>query len=236
MTTNTRFRLLTIDLDDTVWPCAPVIRRAEEALHEWLRCHAPEVLQVHDAGALRRHRQDLARARPEIAHDLTRVRRDSLQGLLRGCGYDPRLAEAAMEVFLSHRNRVQPYDDVVPALQALAADHRLVSVTNGNSDVSVTLLAGLFHHSLTAAMAGAQKPAPALFLHALRWAGADPGDALHVGDDPFLDVEAARRVGMAAVWVNRDGREWPRELPPPAAEVADLTGLRAWLEGPAHAL
>jgi putative hydrolase of the HAD superfamily len=236
MTPDTRYRLLTIDLDDTLWPCAPVIRLAEEAMHAWLLERAPGVVEAHDAAVMLRHRQALARARPEIAHDLTRVRRDSLRELLGGCGYDPVLADQAMAVFLDHRNRVEPFAEVAGALEALAGGYRLVSVTNGNSDVARTPLAGLFHHSLTAAMVGAQKPDPALFLRALEWAGAAPEEALHVGDDPWLDVDAARRVGIGAVWVNRDGREWPRQLPPPEAEVADLSELLAWLEGPHDAL
>lgn len=236
MTSSTRYRLITIDLDDTVWPCAPVIRLAEEAVQAWLAERVPRVLDRHDAAAMRHHRLALAKARPEIAHDLTTVRRDSLRELLGACGYDPAGADEAMALFLDYRNRVEPFAEVADVLRDLAADYRLVSVTNGNSEVARTPLAGLFHHSLTAAMAGAQKPDPALFLRALEWAGAAPAEAVHVGDDPWLDVGAARRLGMSAVWVNRDGRNWPRELPPPAAAVADLTMLKAWLEGPAHAL
>lgn len=236
MILDRRFRLLTIDLDDTLWPCAPVIRRAEEAMHSWLLERAPAVVEANDAAAMLRHRQALARARPEIAHDLTLVRRESLRELLGGCGYDPVLADEALAVFLDHRNRVEPFPEVAGALEALAGGYQLVSVTNGNSDVARTPLAGLFHHSLTAAMVGAQKPDPALFIRALDWFGAAPEDALHVGDDPWLDVDAARRIGMGAVWVNRDGRPWPRQLPPPAAEVSDLEQLLAWLEGPRDAL
>jgi putative hydrolase of the HAD superfamily len=140
-----------------------------------------------------------------------------------------------MALFLDHRNRVEPYAEVVPMLQALGAEYRLVSVTNGNSDVERTPLRGLFHHSLTAAQVGAQKPDPALFRGALAWARVPPGRALHLGDDPFRDVEAARRFGMRAVWVNRGGGGWPDELDPPAAEVPDLIGVKRWLEDRDHA-
>ena len=36
MLTERAFRLLTIDLDDTLWPCAPTIKRAEAVLYAWL--------------------------------------------------------------------------------------------------------------------------------------------------------------------------------------------------------
>ncbi|MFG5407658.1 hypothetical protein ABXN37_05510 [Piscinibacter sakaiensis] len=34
-------RAITLDLDDTLWPVRPVIRRAEAALRAWLARHAP---------------------------------------------------------------------------------------------------------------------------------------------------------------------------------------------------
>jgi putative hydrolase of the HAD superfamily len=104
-------------------------------------------------------------------------------------------------------------------------------VTNGNSDVARTPLGGLFHHSLSATDVGAQKPNPALFRAALKWAALDPAQALHAGDDPHRDVQAARDVGMGAVWVNRSGGSWPEDLEPPAAEVTDMRAFKDWLDG-----
>jgi len=51
------------------------------------------------------------------------------------------------------------------------------------------------------------------------------------------DVEAARRLGIAAVWINRHNQPWPDDLPPPLLAVDDLHGLARWLEtaaGPAE--
>lgn len=230
MTGTTPLRLLTIDLDDTLWPCAPTIRKAEGALHAWLGQVAPRLTATHDPDGLRRHRRELMKARPEIAHDITRVRRESLCDLLVTNGYDRELADEAIALFLRHRNLVEPYADVIPVLRELAADYCLVSVTNGNADVASTPLRGLFDLSLTATLVGAQRPDPALFHAALEWAQVPVEEALHLGDDPYLDVDAARREGMAAVWVNRSDGAWPEDLDPPEARVADLRGLKRWLE------
>jgi len=236
MPTERTFRLLTIDLDDTLWPCAPTIERAETVLYAWLERTAPRLTAVCDREAMHRHRRALIASRPEIAHDLTAVRRHSLRGLLAACGYDVALADDAVALFLEHRNWVEPYTDVIPALRALGAEYRLVSVTNGNAEVARTPLRGLFGLSLTAADVGARKPDPALFLGALRWGRVPPERALHLGDDPYRDVAAARRLGMTAVRINRGGDAWPPELEPPAGEVADLEQLRRWLEERRRAL
>jgi HAD superfamily hydrolase (TIGR01509 family) len=236
MTDHWRFELVTIDLDDTVWPSMPVLLRAEEALYRWLQRVAPRLADVHPGESLRQHRLALMRERPEIAHDITRVRLESLRSLLREHGYDPRLAAEALTVFLHHRNQVQPYQEVADVLREVAARHRLISITNGNSEPGRTPLRGLFHRSLSAAVAGAAKPDPAIFRMALDWAGARAEQAVHVGDDPRLDMAAARATGMATVWVNRTGQVWPSELHPPDAEVADLNGLADWLRGEGRAI
>jgi putative hydrolase of the HAD superfamily len=224
-------RLITMDLDDTVWPCAPVIQAAEAAVTAWLAERTPGLTERFDADALRAHRQALMAERPEIAHDVTEVRLLSLRALLEELEYDLALADAAMALFQRHRNLVEPYADVLPVLTRLRERHRLVAVTNGNAEVHATPLRDAFHRALTAAEAGAAKPDPALFRMAMDWAGASPEETLHVGDDPVRDVEAARQVGIPAVWVNRDGQSWPQALPPPVLEVKDLHGLAQWLDG-----
>jgi putative hydrolase of the HAD superfamily len=225
-----RFRLITFDLDETLWPCVPVIQAAEEVHHAWLTRHAPRLAAAHDLDSLRRHRRQLMDERPEIAHDLGQVRRRSLARLLEAFDYAADLAEEAVALFDLHRNHVEPFGDVAPVLGALAGRYRLVSLTNGTANPEATPLRGLFERNLSAAEAGAAKPHPALFLRALAHAGCVPHESLHVGDDPRLDVEAARACGLATVWVNRDGRSWPEDLVPPDLVVSDLTELLRWLD------
>ncbi len=223
-------RLITIDLDDTVWPCRPVIERAEGQLYRWLLEQAPRLTHGHSIDSLREHRLRLAESRPELAHDLTTLRLASLGQLLEAHGYQRKWARAAVALFLEERSRVEPFEDVLPVLRALARHYRLVSVTNGNAEVARTPLRGHFHLSLSAADVGAAKPSPALFEAALRYAKVAPDEAVHVGDDPFLDVEPARRLGMRTVWVNRAGAVWPDELARADASVTDFFSLQHWLE------
>lgn len=208
----------------------PVIRAAEDAVQDWLRARAPALAAACDQAGLRAHRMELARRRPEIAHDITALRRASMAELLAAHGEDAALADAAVAVFLEARNRVEPFPDVVAALSRWRARYRLISVTNGNADVARTPLRGLFDHSVSAAGVGAMRPDPALFHAALALAGAAPDEALHAGDDPRLDVAAANGIGMRTAWVNRAGNPFPIALPPPDVVVQDLRVLDHWLE------
>jgi putative hydrolase of the HAD superfamily len=218
-------RLVTIDLDDTVWPCMPVINQAERVLHDWLSTNAPTLAAEYDIGLLREHRQQLMQEQPEISHNLTLSRRLSLESLLTSYGYDPALSYQAIDVFRRERNRVTPYDEVIQSLDRLQNAVMLISLTNGNAEVENTPLKGLFHHSLSAADVGAAKPDPALFHEAMRLADVPATHTVHVGDDPVADIEAARNVGISAIWVNRNAIQWPQALREPEWSIRDLDEL-----------
>lgn len=224
-----RVRLLTFDLDDTLWPCFPVIHAAEREVHAWLEEAAPELARHYGIDDLREHRMQLARENPDKAHDLTGLRLRSYRELARRHGLDEGIAEQANAIFRRARNRVSPYDEVVEVLRELRPHFRLVAVSNGNAQIEQTPLAGCFDHAFMAERVGAAKPDPALFHAASEATGISLAEAAHVGDDPLRDVEAARRAGMHAVWVNREGAEWPETLPPPDVQVGDLWQLRDYL-------
>ncbi len=66
------------------------------------------------------------------------------------------------------------------------------------------------------------KPDPSIFQEALRVAGCDAREALHLGDTPVDDVLGPKRVGMMAGWVNRRGEEFKARIPEPDIIVGDL--------------
>jgi putative hydrolase of the HAD superfamily len=218
-------RLICFDLDDTLWPCHPVIRAAEATCYAWLERQAPRLTRRYSAEQLRAHRVELGRLQPHIAHDMTELRLRSLAALLEAEGYEQGLAHQASDVFRAARNRVTPYPDVPEALASLRPHYTLVSVTNGNSQIEYTPLRASFDHSLNAAEVGAAKPDPAIFHAASERSGVDLAAFLHVGDDPVRDVQAARRLGLTTVWVNRGGQAWPSGLPRADLEIRSLVEL-----------
>lgn len=71
---------------------------------------------------------------------------------------------------------------------------------------------------------GIRKPEPEIFLRTLRAVGTPPGEAVHVGDDPVLDVEGARAAGMRVIQVTRARPPWfgPRK---PHGTIPGLAAL-----------
>jgi FMN hydrolase / 5-amino-6-(5-phospho-D-ribitylamino)uracil phosphatase len=230
-----KIKAISLDLDDTLWPIWPVIQRAERVLLAWLSDHAPMTAAMFASPTALREIRDyvidvVIPKRPELRHDLSAVRKESLRLALYRAKEDPLLAEAAFEVFFAERNRVGLYDDALPALQALSKRFPLVAVSNGNAQLGVIGLAHFFSASISARDFGASKPDPRIFVAAAGAVGVQPQQVLHIGDDAALDVLGALNADMQAVWLNRDDKLWPYEHAHPtmtAGSLADVCALFA---------
>lgn len=221
-------RAITFDLDDTLWPIAPVIERAEAELHAWLGRHAPQVAQRYDIQALRLLRDEVARDRPEWAHDFTRIRHYSLSLALQECGHDAALADAAFAAFFEVRNQLEPFEGVDQALAALSARWPLLALTNGNADLARLPLGRHFQGTVSAREFGMGKPDRRIFAEACRRLGCEPGEVLHVGDDWRLDVQGALDAGLRAVWLRHPHMPLPEAgagSVPLIGHVRELCGL-----------
>ena len=222
-------RTITLDLDDTLWPISPVIMRAEQALYRWLQQHYPRITKRYSAQDLVQQRLDVVAEFPDRSHDFTFMRRTVLARIAAAVGYGADYVDDAMEVFMAHRNDVEMFPDVRPALEQLGERYRLVAVTNGNANLEKIGIDDLFHGHVSAAMAGAAKPARPIFDAAVEAGGASAEETLHVGDHPLYDVHGAREAGLRTVWVNRAGNSWPDEYALPDIEVRHVGELHELL-------
>ena len=223
----TKIRAISLDLDDTLWPIWPTIARAEQVLLTWLQEHAPTTAAMFASPeALHDIRNQIQSVRPDLHSDLSAMRRESIRVALHRAGDDSLLADEAFEVFFAERQKVDLFDDVLPALELLAARFPLVALTNGNADIGRVGLSAYFKASISAREFGVAKPDPRIFVAAAGACGVMPAEVLHVGDDALLDVLGALNADMQAVWVNRTDQLWMQEQQP-HAEIASLAELGA---------
>jgi FMN hydrolase / 5-amino-6-(5-phospho-D-ribitylamino)uracil phosphatase len=222
-------RVIAFDLDNTLWDVEPVLVRAEARLFAWLEQHCPRITRNVTAEQMRHARAELARREPHNAHDFTYLRTAALAAHARAHGYAETIAEQAFEVFLAARCEVTVLPDVLPALERLSCSYRLASLSNGNAELARIGLGHLFALSLNARQIGAAKPDRRCFERLAQELGMAPARMLYVGDDPWLDVEAARAAGLKTAWMNRRAHAWPAELAPADLIVADCTQLTSAL-------
>jgi len=217
-------RAITFDLDDTLWEIGPVIARAERKVYEEIRNRFPRVAEHYAVEGIQKTRQQVLRKHPEIAHDLTEIRRVTFRWMLTGCDYNPDDSHALLEQFLQLRHEVEFFADVVPALRRLSERYPLLTMTNGNADVERLGITHFFTGHISARSAGVLKPDPRIFELACQMLEEDPGAVLHVGDHPVDDVLGALDAGFQAAWINRRADIWTHEREP-HAEVQNLIEL-----------
>ena len=220
-------RAITLDLDDTLWPFGPVAVRIEQALRTWMAEHAPGAAIRFDPQAAQEEMARLRAERPELAHDLLAIRRESLRRLLGLSGDDPELADAAIAVIAKARQQVDLYPEVTQALTRLSAQVPLLALTNGNADLARTGVAPWFSGVVSAFDAGIGKPDARIFHLACDRLRLPAAEVLHVGDSLELDVYGALAAGMQAAWIQRDQLGEP---PPIALRYRDLTELAEAIE------
>lgn len=204
-------RLITFDLDDTLWDNRPVIMGAETAMRDWISAHAPR-LANQPVDYLGQTRGRLLEGEPSLKYRLSELRRRTLHHALEGVGYAAdeaqHLAEGAFQAMLEARHAITFFADTVTTLERLANQYQLGVITNGNADVRRLGLADYFSFILCAEELGVGKPDPKPFQEALSRSGMQAAQAVHIGDHPGDDIAGARAAGWRAVWFNPENKAW----------------------------
>jgi FMN hydrolase / 5-amino-6-(5-phospho-D-ribitylamino)uracil phosphatase len=226
-----RILALTLDLDDTLWPVLPALECADRELDAYLRTHHPAVATRWPIAAMRQLRAQIAAERLDLAHDFTTQRHLTMRRAFAACDAGEAPIEALWEIYYAARNRVELYADALPALQRIAARWPVASLTNGNADLQRIGIRAHFHCHVCARDTGVGKPDARIFHAAATQLGVAPGELLHVGDDPQLDICGARDAGLHTAWINRTQAPWPASLgAPPDLDLPDLGALADWLD------
>lgn len=209
----------------------PALERADQELDAYLRQHYPDVARAWPIPAMRALRAQVAGERLDLAHDFTAQRHITMQRAFAACGLAEAPLDVLWDIYFTARNSVELYADSLPALQRITAVFPVASLTNGNADLDMIGIRAHFAHHICARDTGIAKPDPRIFSAAAERLGVAPGEILHVGDDPVLDVAGAREAGLRTAWINRERVAWPEALgSAPELDLADMTALADWLE------
>ena len=204
--TDNRRRLLTFDLDDTLWPTAPVVVLANDALSARMASFTGG--DPLDSKALQGR---IKQCRDEASMDLSYsdLRKRAIASVLGDDDDDPGRTENLFQVWLEARHAAAEdllYPGAVPVLEAIKdrwTDVIIGAVTNGRGDpLAMPSLRPYFDFCVTAEdprIFPHRKPSPHIFQAALDVAG-PRRSWVHVGDDLLNDVDAAKNAGARTVW------------------------------------
>jgi len=230
MVTLQPIKVLSFDLDDTLWPCSPTIIRAEELLYQWLAVHVPAITESYDIYQLRDKRRSLFNSYPELAYDLTQLRVKSFELLAEEFELSDDWIKPAFDIFYEARQQITLFDDVKPVLDELTKKFKLVSLTNGNADTVKIGIDHWFGFALNSASVGKLKSEPDIYRRVQELANIEARQMVHIGDDPENDVLGAKLAGVYAIWLNRDQRQWTLDSCQPDAIITSLHELPALLK------
>jgi FMN hydrolase / 5-amino-6-(5-phospho-D-ribitylamino)uracil phosphatase len=197
--------VITFDADQTLVDFRSAMQTALQAVLAELRRRVPAAAVLTPA--------DLQATRMRVADELGRsARMEEIRGAafartLEELGQpDGALAAELTKLYLERRfGELRPYDDVLPALDALQTSCRLGLVSNGNSYPDKIGLAGYFRFVVFAHDRGLRKADPGFYEDVLSVARCDANELVHVGDSLENDVFPARAIGVRTVWLNRAG-------------------------------
>jgi putative hydrolase of the HAD superfamily len=201
-------------------------------LTAWLTTHAPSTAALSANAEFKKAvRAEINARHADRAHDLSFLRLQSIRALLQQAGDPVHLAEPAFEAFFAERQRVDLFDDALPALSFWSQRYPVVALSNGNADVHRVGIGQHFHASVSAQSLGVAKPDVRIFVAGAAAAGVQPHEVLHIGDDAHADCVGALAAGMQVAWLNREGHDWTHGDTRPHLEVRDLHALCAsWPE------
>lgn len=221
-------KLITLDLDNTLWDIEPIIIRAENALKQWLQQQSPELAENFHWDGLRAEIKAIRQQHPEIAHHPTEMRKKLLFRLFSTTGLDEQqaiqLSEKGFELFYQYRNQITLDPATESALQQLHGEYQLIALTNGNANLQMIGIDRFFAAHFSAETEGKPKPHAAMFERALTHAKVTPEQTVHVGDHPLEDVEAARALGFRTIWFNEQGQQ-PADACQPDIQIQSITEL-----------
>ena len=220
-----KIKLLSFDLDDTLWPCKPTIMAAEQKLYAWMQQRVPEITQCFDIESLRTKRMNFLAQRQDLAHDMSALRIESLKALASEMNLESGWVKEAFELFYEARQQITLYDDVAPVLNMLQQQYRMTALTNGNANIEKTGVSHWFEFAVSAAEVGHQKPHPLFFETMLNKAGLSANEVLHIGDDPRRDIQGAHDAGIRSIWLNRRGQPWQHDEYQADRQIESLAAL-----------
>ncbi len=199
-----KIKVLSFDLDDTLYDNKPIIKAALEAQSQYLNRIDNWRQQDNNFWQICRHH--VIQSQPDIYYDVSKLRLEALKWGLEKLGLSTadinHYAHGAFQAFMEARSQVNVAPQVLSMLDSLSKKYHLIAITNGNVDISKFSLNKRFELLLMAGPDGLQKPASDMFTQAANTLNLPLSNILHIGDNLDSDVQGANNAGCHSCWLN----------------------------------
>ena len=202
---NKKIKLITFDLDDTLWDNYPTIIKAERETRKWIEREVGKI-EWGDFNDFLSLRDQLIKDDKSIAWDISKLRKEIFRKKLSHVTsekYRDNIVDKAFEIFISKRHDVKFFGGVKNAIRDLSKKYILGVLTNGNANIYKFDIGECFEFSISSLEAKDSKPNRAHFDMALTKVKDITFDnMLHIGDHQINDMYAANNLGIDCLWFN----------------------------------
>tara|TARA_B100000475_G_scaffold16553_1_gene12001 strand:+ start:4635 stop:5336 length:702 start_codon:yes stop_codon:yes gene_type:complete len=204
-------KMITFDLDDTLWDNMPTITKAEFETRKWIEDQVGKV-EWGDFNDFIKIREELIKNDPSVLWDISKLRKEIFRIKLLHIepeSYRNRIVENAFDLFMLKRHEIELFDDVEVVIKDLSKKFTLGVLTNGNADIYKFDIGKYFHFSISSLEAKNSKPHRAHFDEAIKQVNdVSFENMLHIGDHQIHDILGAFNLGIDTLWFNNNNSEW----------------------------
>ena len=221
-------KLITLDLDNTLWDIDPVIVSAEKKMRAWIAEHIPEAVAFMELDKIKGTYKQLVKQHPELSHHPTQLRKRILYHAFIEANVPTETAkmhsEDAFQIFYRERNRITLFHQAETVLHRISQKFPIIALSNGNANLELIGIDHFFTAHFSAETEGKPKPHNNMFLKALEVTGVLPQETIHVGDHAEVDINAAKALGFHTIWFNQDNMQYVN-LCQPTLMIHQITQL-----------
>ena len=213
-----KIKMITFDLDDTLWNNKPTINNAEIQTRKWIEDRVGTI-DWGDLNDFLQLRETLIKKDKSIAWDISKLRieifKEKIKGLV-SADDTTKLAEDAFSYFLKKRHEIELFTGVEGALKALSGNYMLGVLTNGNADIYKLSIGKYFEFSISSLEAKDSKPNKTHFeLAKSHLPNLKYSEMLHIGDHQINDIFGAYALGVEVLWFNNTRVLWEQDFEKP---------------------
>ena len=213
-----KIKMITFDLDDTLWDNRPTILKAEIDTRKWIEDKVGEV-QWGDFNDFLSLREELIKEDASIEWDISKLRKEIFRkkiSHITPSNLRDEIVDEAFNIFINKRHEIELFDGVEEALDFLSKKYVLGILTNGNADVYKFKIGKYFKFAISSLEAWDSKPNRAHFDKAIEFVDDISFDQIHhIGDHQINDILGAYNLGIDTLWFNNNNEKWSQDFPKP---------------------
>lgn len=193
--------VLSFDLDDTLYDNSFIVENAENQVFQLFSSYLNNV--CFSDILYQKIKQNILNNNLEIESDVSLLRFFIFQNILIMDGYSTSesnmISEKLINEFINLRSRINVSHETISVLQKLQEKYKLVCISNGNMDVSKTILRDVFCRNYYSNINNLGKPNPYIFQKVISDFNIKNYDLCHVGDNGYTDILGACRFGASTI-------------------------------------